>query len=801
MSLTTLVAILLATSAVAEPIAVEMLESFEQSDAFEKWTLRGVEAERTTEHATDGQYAARVRFQRYQAGGERWPALFIEAPEGDFDVTDWSRYSVFRFDAHNAGEAEAALKLRIDDASGTRWGMTEVIPPGESIVYEARVGDMATSLDTSQITHVDIYMSEPTAAHEIVIDNLRVEALPVTIEDVAVLRDPFGTGHATVQARLSRSAPWRVQVVSSAGQVMATASGEDRRLEYAWDGTGFGGRPASPGTYRISARTTDRSWPEAGATIHHLARVEVGDATDAPRAILWEEATTQKVMHFSRPAADATIYEYGGAQFDWAYRDPLSVEMARNEWEGTQLVIFPRERLSVRVQIEDLAHTDSGEAFPLEDTTIYQVGYVKTEDPQRYDVDYVGWWPDPLLDQSEQPDGTLIAEPYECMPVWISLKSQEDTTPGTYSGSVALYENGRRVAAIPLRVRVHDVTLPVSTTLPTAFSTYDHYIARIYGMEQLEGEMQMKYYQFVADHRINPDNIYRGSPPDIDLLRYFDQRDQLNAFNIMQTGRGTLEDYTDERVAQMRATLTDYVARLEEAGLDDEAYLYGFDEVSADYYPAMLKVGRMLDEAIPQIPFMTTARDNTYGIASGLDDVVDIWVPLTASYDLEAAEAARERGREVWWYICIGPRHPYANWFVEYPAIEARLIWWMTYQHRAEGFLYYAMSRWPNQDQPITMDGTNRTNWNPQSWQTANGDGSLFCAGPEGPVTTIRFENIRDGLEDHELLTMLEKRRGDGGELGRSMCEALAPTLTEFTHDSAEFAEMRVRLLEALAAE
>lgn len=785
----------------AQPIAVERLASFEEPGAFETWTLRGIEAEIAGEHATHGRHAARVVFPAYEAGGERWPALYINAPEGDFSLTDWSRYSVLRFDAFVASAEEAPVKLRIDDASGTRWTMAEALPPGESVTYEAPIAAMAGALDLSQITHVDIYMGEPTATHEVFIDNLRVEALPVRLEGSTVLPDPFGAGHVTVQAQLTRPEPWQLQVISPDGDVVGRASGEGRQLEYAWDGSGFGDRPVGPGEYRVVARVEDTSWPEAGVHVQQLAQVEVEPIADAPRALLWEEPTTRKVMHFTRPDDDATLYRCPGMSVRSGEGEPLSVDMARNEWEGTQLVILPRERMALRVRIEDLAHTQTGAAFDLDESTIYQVGYVETEDPERYDVEYIGWWPDPLLDQRQQPGEQLIAEPHECMPVWLSLRSAKDTAPGLYQGEVALYEDGERLGAVPLQVRVHDVTLPDSTTLPTAFSTYDSQIARVYGMEQLEGEMRMKYYQFVADHRINPDNIYRGSPPDIDVLRHFDEQDQLNAFNIVQTGRGTLEDYTDERVEQMRSMLVEYVARLEEAGLDDEAYIYGFDEVSDEYYPAMMKVGRMLDEAVPEIPFMTTARDNSYGIDSGLDEVVDIWVPLTARYDLEAADAARERGREVWWYICIGPRHPYANWFVEYPAIEARLLWWMTYQHRAEGFLYYAISRWPNQDEPIVMDGTNRTNWVPASWRTANGDGSLFCAGPDGPVTTVRFENIRDGLEDHELLTMLEAQRGDDGALGREMCDAMIPSLTDFTHDPDKLAAMRVRLLEALAGD
>jgi len=69
---------------------------------------------------------------------------------------------------------------------------------------------------------------------------------------------------------------------------------------------------------------------------------------------------------------------------------------------------------------------------------------------------------------------------------------------------------------------------------------------------------------------------------------------------------------------------------------------------------------------------------------------VDIWVPLTPSYDLPEAEALRREGKQMWWYICLVPVHPYANWFIEYPAIESRLLMGaMSHKYRVDGFLYY----------------------------------------------------------------------------------------------------------------
>ncbi|MGI5819790.1 MAG: hypothetical protein ACOX9R_17030, partial [Armatimonadota bacterium] len=92
-----------------------------------------------------------------------------------------------------------------------------------------------------------------------------------------------------------------------------------------------------------------------------------------------------------------------------------------------------------------------------------------------------------------------------------------------------------------------------------------------------------------------------------------------------------------------------------------------------------------------------------------------------------------------------------------------------------------------------------KTDWDPDTYRGANGDGSLLVAGPEGPLSTVRLANIRDGIEDHELLTMLERRRGDDGEFSRVLCAKVAPSLTHFTYDTGHFATVRERLLREAA--
>jgi len=81
----------------------------------------------------------------------------------------------------------------------------------------------------------------------------------------------------------------------------------------------------------------------------------------------------------------------------------------------------------------------------------------------------------------------------------------------------------------------------------------------------------------------------------------------------------------------------------------------------------------------------------------------------------------------------------------------------MAYKCQTGGFLYYSIARWPSwggvMNDPITSGPY--TNWDPRTYGNNSGDGSLFCAGADGPIPTIRTENIRDGLEDYEYLKLL----------------------------------------------
>ena len=121
-----------------------------------------------------------------------------------------------------------------------------------------------------------------------------------------------------------------------------------------------------------------------------------------------------------------------------------------------------------------------------------------------------------------------------------------------------------------------------------------------------------------------------------------------------------------------------------------------------------------------------------------------------SNYDdvLEDIAEARTRGKQVWMYTCNNPMKPYPNFMMGNTAMDGRmLVGFMSFAYETDGFLYYALNMSSNS--PIT-DGP-YTSWVIED----TGHNYLACAGPDRePIPTIRLENIRDGLEDHEYLYM-----------------------------------------------
>ena len=191
---------------------------------------------------------------------------------------------------------------------------------------------------------------------------------------------------------------------------------------------------------------------------------------------------------------------------------------------------------------------------------------------------------------------------------------------------------------------------------------------------------------------------------------------------------------------------------------------------------------------------------NEIKAVQALAGYTDIWDVYVQQYERSGIEEKRKAGEPVIWAVCVYP-HDHPNLFIEYPAMDARVLGWLSYIYRVSGFEYWGLNQWGNnagrKDWAPFRKGLTRTGWRRTTWPL--GDGWLMYPGPDGePLSSIRFENLRDGFEDAELLKLLEAR-GMESE-ARTIARRVARTTQDFTSDPEVVESAHEALLRTLTA-
>ncbi len=132
---------------------------------------------------------------------------------------------------------------------------------------------------------------------------------------------------------------------------------------------------------------------------------------------------------------------------------------------------------------------------------------------------------------------------------------------------------------------------------------------------------------------------------------------------------------------------------------------------------------------------------------------VDVWCPVIDVFNPYVLKQRMERGERLWFYTVWGR----PGVMIEFPATDHRLMFWQCWKYGAEGFLYWGTTHWA-----FNMQGDKRwpeVPWKPWNSQPGHhGCGYLVYPGPDGvPYSSVRFEGVRDGIEDYEYFYLLKQ--------------------------------------------
>jgi hypothetical protein len=481
----------------------------------------------------------------------------------------------------------------------------------------------------------------------------------------------------------------------------------------------------------------------------------------------WTESATRKIMRGDRP-------------FSANISENINISMAANEHEAFQVAIFPKKKLSdIKVTITDLKK-DSKSIIKKEFITIRNVEYVPIVEPSNTKTtkgpvageaaissnqltgyqSKPGWHPDPLPKFTK-----FTASESKNYPIWITVYAPKNTTKGIYKGEISLTANEISTKTIKLHVRVYNFALP------EVFHSRNTAPVSAFGMNKNVKNINRDFWahHFVMP-KIRPKPVLRfeNGKAIVDtkefdkIATYLLDELKINHFYFPLIGWNPLgaqyvEKYlgskwygipkwsdkgvfNPEYLKAVQSYVRVFSNHLREKGWFSRVRILPLDEPWGKYsYNAVPVFVKAIHEVEPDIEIHITKWPIKPLVGS-----IDTW--CLGYFQPKEMEAAYKRGEKL---ECYPNWHP----IIDYPLMNTRMLGWMMWKYHISGILLWNTTyRW---------GGNPKLTWQNPAYRYPNGrviwgNGNFLYPDKDMyPVPSIRWEILRETLEDYEYMYML----------------------------------------------
>ena len=503
-------------------------------------------------------------------------------------------------------------------------------------------------------------------------------------------------------------------------------------------------------------------------------------ATGGDELILWAESGASKIAQ----------NDGGKAASLASQKNSLMIQMAKNEDEGAQLMLFGNRNVEAyEIFATDL--TNGSNVISADHIRLYQLKYLTVDDKaasnNTYNTPsaYAGKkLPDgmlPFAKAVEYGENSLIAGNNQA--IYVDVSTGKTDAAGTYTGTIVVKTNTNQVYNLPITVVVQDVVLPDVSQL----GTYAPYLGRDgFSSGELDGsdEMASLYVQTLQD--FNMSSIIPASDDVMNIEEFLvNVRKNYNSISnyllpidfsdcyytvngkstLVQCNYALLKEYV---VALAKMSIADGVNYL------DKAFFYPSDHADESKTEAEFNVAKqtyaafcqMLDDAdaalqaayagsskynaeiassVKNLRFLLTVPgDDSQGksldIGALLTDFLKSAnrknVVLSTSNEVLVRDgygddvAAAMNGAyadELWTYLSLKPYYPYSNYAFDTPVVSLRTLGWTCYQENVD-----TLMTWKSVNYLYGSDGLSLDRWTTSSAgknTITPGDGNVFYPG------------------------------------------------------------------------
>ncbi len=469
-------------------------------------------------------------------------------------------------------------------------------------------------------------------------------------------------------------------------------------------------------------------------------------------------------------------------------REGLSAEWKAVAWRGErihgQVVVWSTEDVA-RLQVSVTPLRDGDRQIDAAAVTLHPLGYVLADTGftgcRRRSQDTMRAQLSPGILYENKPF-SLPAR--SVRPVWINIQVPPATAAGTYHGAVVVATAGDSLY-LPVSIRVQEMVLPpprewqyhldlwqnpyaiaryhkvavwsqdhwylvrkyldllseagqkcITTTIvdkPWHGQTYDPFGSMVGWLHNSDGTWEYDYSVF--DQYVQT-AMEQGITEQINcytmvtwgnLFRYYDE--DSAAYVTLKARPGS-----PEYESLWRPFLLDFRSHLQEMGWLEKTAI-SLDERGLEDTKNLI---RFLQATVPEMK-LTLAGGFFEEIMPDIYDFSYNFWHLKKAKTPSVADGRREKGRVTTWYVACNV--PWPNNFTFSPPDESALQGWITAALHLDGFLRWAYNSWPGD---VMHDSRFRT------WPS----GDTYFVYP-GPYSSVRFEKLIEGIQDHEKIRIL----------------------------------------------
>jgi hypothetical protein len=454
----------------------------------------------------------------------------------------------------------------------------------------------------------------------------------------------------------------------------------------------------------------------------------------------------------------------------------------RNEYVSAQCVIKANQDIgNVTASVNPLKHVKRPASLPASAIRWNFVGSIPIAEntPKYKKTDLVRPAPARFPDYLAEDIEVSIEKGYY-KAVYLTVRIPRNAEAGDYEGAVTI-KTDKGNQSLPLHLTVYPLTLPDERHLMVTewYTTSD--FKKFHDIDTSDSErfyeMLRVYAQNMAEHR---QNVFRIS---IDLITSKQQADGRLEFDFSRFDKRADIFWNTEHMDLLE---TGFAARFGEGGWSSREIVLRDFRVQKDstnelitipgkeflpqFLPAFenhLRQKGWLEKTVFHIADEPSnhnvmswrqASEYVHKYAPSLRridaietahcfDRLEIWVPkldhLATWHDVY--KRAQSQSCELWFYtVGIYQKGSYPNKTVDVPLIESRIMHWLNYRFGLKGYLHWGFNRWT--DDPFAAPGKHR------------GDGWHVYPKKDGLINSLRWEQMRNGIQDYEYLWMLEDK-------------------------------------------